>query len=297
MFCAYVLCFYLTKHPAAAFFGGLFYGFSTYEMSECLAHLNLDFTAALPCLLLVVLARLDDRLSLRQAAGLAALLLAAQFYISLEVLATAVLFGGIGWGVALILLPARRTQLWRLVADGFLAAGLTVVLVLPFLWDIFTTPRGTTIPINWSYMFAARVGNMLVTTPRIMFNAPGAQFGSTSWLGHIPQYDFTTGLPLVILTGWYLAAAWKWPATRLLTYMLFVLMAASLGPQLWISGYFSGVIMPWHAFLRMPLLNSALPVRFMLYTSLLIALIAALWIVQAHSSKGLLLRGGVATIA
>jgi len=294
---AYVLCLYLTGHPAAAILGGLLYGFSTYGMSESLAQLNLDFTAALPCVLLVVLARLDDRLSRRQAAGLAALLLAAQFYISLEILATTVLFGGIGWGMALSLLPARRTQLWRLVTDGFLTAGLTVILVLPFLWDILTTPRGTKIPINWSYMFAARTGNMLVTTPRIMFNAPGARFGSASWLGHIPQYDFTTGLPLVILTGWYLAAVWRQPATRLLAYMLFVLVAASLGPQLWIGGYFSGIIMPWHALLRMPLINAALPARFMLYTSLLIALIVALWIAQAHSSKELLLRTGFATIA
>ncbi|NNM56343.1 hypothetical protein [Acidocella sp.] len=270
---AYALGLYIVKRLVAAILCGLFYGFSTYEMSETLAHLNLDFNAAVPCLLLIVLVRLDSRFNRRWASGLAALLLAMQFYISMEFAATSLLFGGIGWAFALLLLPARRAALRRLVVDGLLTGILTAVLVSPLLWNIFMVPRGVKIPIGWSYLSAGHLYNLFVTTPQVVLSNPNFPATDKNWLGHYPQYDFTTGLPIVVIIFWFLWRNWRKPDTRLLGYMLCVIALASLGPELWIGSHFSGIVMPWHMMLRLPLINSALPVRFTLYTSLLIAII------------------------
>jgi hypothetical protein len=272
---AYALNLYIVKRPVAAILGGFFYGFSTYEMSESLAHLNLDFNPVVPCLLLVVLARLDGRFNRRWAAGLAALLLAMQFYISMEVAATSLLFGGIGWAFAMLLLPARRDALRRLVVDGLLTGIFTAVLVSPLLWNIVTIPRGVEIPIGWAYLSAGHLYNLFVNTPQVVLSNPKFPATDKNWLGHFPQYDFTTGLPIVVIIFWFLWRNWRQPDARLLGYMLCLILLASLGPKLWIGSHFSGIVMPWHLMLRLPLINSALPVRFALYTSLLIAIIMA----------------------
>jgi hypothetical protein len=294
---AYALCLYLTKKPVPALLGGLCYGFSSYEMAESLSHLNLDFNAAVPCLLLVVLARLDNRLSRPMAALLFGILLAVQFYISIEVAATALLFGGLAWVLALSLLSYHRRVLSRLFVDGLLAGLVSLALILPVLWNMATKPRSIEIPLGWAYMTAAHLFNLMVTTPAIVFVSPAMSYADTSILFHLPQYDFSTGLLLLLIIGFYIYKNVTLPKARFLLYMLITILVASLGPQLWIGGHFSNIIMPWYFALRIPLLNSALPVRFALYSSLIIAIIMALWIAQAGTPKRLWLRAGVATLA
>jgi hypothetical protein len=280
---AYGLCLYVTGRPLASIVGALFYGFSTYEMAESLSHLNLSFNAAVPLLLLVVLARLDGRLGRGAAAGLAGALIAFEFYVCMEVAASALLFGGLAWALALRLLPARRPALRRLVADGMLAGAVCAILVSPFLWDMLRTPRGTDIPLGWSYVSAAHLFNLLVTTPRIVFSDPNVPVSGNSWILHAPQWDFSTGLPLLVIIAlfWREAGA----PSRLLVAMLAAALLASLGPQLWFGAHFTSVVMPWVVMLAVPLLKGALPVRFALYATLALALIAALWVARGGRGR------------
>jgi hypothetical protein len=295
---AYALCLYITKRPSAALLGGLCFGFSTYEMSEAVAHLNLDFNAAVPCLALVILARLDNLLRRDAAVGLAGGLLALQFYVSVEVAATALLFGGICWVLAVFLLEDRRRVLCRLVVDGVFAGLLTGVLVFPLLWNMLTIPRGTETPLGgWDYVSAGHLFNLLVTTPRVVLSDPGIAFTGRSLIGHIPQYDFSTGLLLAAFIGAYFFQRWPAPDIRLLCYLLLIIMVASLGPQLWIGGHFSSIMMPWYFMLRVPLVNSALPVRFMLYSSLIVAVVVACWIAEAEVLRSFWVRVACAAFA
>jgi hypothetical protein len=206
-------------------------------------------------------------------------------------------FGGICWGLAVLLLEDRREVLRRLVVDLALAGLLTAMLVWPVLWNMLTVPRGTATPLGWDYVSAGHLFNLLVTTPRVVLSDPGIGFTGRSVIGHLPQYDFTTGLPLAAIIGAYFWRRWPEPGAKLLFYLLLIVMVASLGPQLWIGGHFSNVVMPWYFLLRVPLVNSALPVRFMLYSSLIVAVVLACWVARAETPRSLRIRVACAVCA
>ena len=292
----YALCLYITRNALAAMFGGLAYGFSTYEMSESVAHMNLDFNAAVPCLLLVVLVRLDGRLGRPAAAILAALAISVQFYISEEIAATMLIFGGVAWALALLLLAERRVALWRLVADGLLAGLFTLLLTMPILWNVLTVRRGVEIPIGWAYVSAGHLFNLLVTNPRVVLSSPSMAFSGTSLIGRFPQWDFTTGIPLAVILGWYAWTGWPRGDVKLCCFMLAIIMLASLGPQLWTGARFTGIVMPWYYVLRVPFINTALPVRFMLYSSLILAIIVAKFVATGGGARTTL-QGAFAVFA
>jgi hypothetical protein len=273
---AYLLCLYVTRSPLAAFCGGLIFGFSSYEMAESLEHLNLDFTVFVPLLLLIVLARLDGRLTRLAAALLFALALAGQFYISTEVALTVLLSGGLVWLLALAFLPVRRPELRRLVADGALAGLFALPLLAPFLWDIVTTPRGVFIPPGWSWVTSAHLGNLLAATPGATLYLP--QWHNAGGLfGLLPETDLCAGLPLLLI----LVLVWRVrarPTARLLLAAYAALVLASLGPLLWLGTRPTHVPLPWVVVMQLPLIGSALPGRFLLYADLALALIAACWV-------------------
>lgn len=274
---AYLLCFYVSRRPVAAFCGGLVFGFSSYEMAESLEHLNLAFSALVPLLLLVVLCRLNNRLQRGSAAGLFALLLAGQFYISIEVAATSLFFGALAWALASRLCPERRFVLQRLVPDGILAGAFAVPLLLPFLWDMAFRPRQVLVPPGWSIVTSTHLFNLLVTTPADVFYLPGFRDGASGLLGLVPQSDFSTGLPFLVLIILFLREQGRTPRGKFLLIALLGLLVASLGPQLWLGEKFTGVPMPWLVMSYVPLLNAALPARFALYASLALALILTFW--------------------
>jgi hypothetical protein len=274
---AYLLCLRLTRNSWAALIGGYLFGFSSYEMAETLAHLNLDFCAALPLLVLVVLNRLEDRIGRMGFVVFAAILLAAEFYISAEVFATEIFFGGVAWLLALGLLPGRRGDLWRLGVDAAAAAPFALLLTAPLLWPMLTGPRDIVTPRGWAFVSSAHFFNLLVPTPATVLAFPAMQQFSRGIFG-IPQADFSSGLPLLLILVLAARAGWQSELCRFAFYLLAIIFVASLGPQLWFGPVFTRIILPWFAVLQVPLLGAALPVRFALYSSLLVALIAAVWI-------------------
>jgi len=277
---AYLLCLRLTQSPAAALIGGYLFGFSGFEMAEALAHLNLDFCAALPLLLLAVLDRVEDRTGRGRFVVLAAILLAAQFYISAEVFATEVFFSGVAWLLALGFLPARRGGLWRLAGDAAVAAPFVLMLLAPLLWPMLSGPRDVVIPPGWVFVSAAHFFNLLVPSPVTVLADPAMRQYGHDIFG-IPLGDFFSGLPLLLILVLAARANWKLRECRFGLFLLGIIFVASLGPQLWFGPVFTRVILPWFAMLHVPLLGAALPGRFALYSSLLVAILAAVWIGQA----------------
>ena len=84
-FMAWLLCLRITQHKPAAIIGGFLFAFSSYEMGQDPATLNLRFTICVPALLLFVLLRLDNRLSRLATILLGALTLICQFLICIEI--------------------------------------------------------------------------------------------------------------------------------------------------------------------------------------------------------------------
>lgn len=298
VFCAwsaYFLCRHVTRNFAAALIGGFIFGFSTYETSQSFGALNLTIVFLVPLLLLLVLKRLDDELSRPQAVALAAVLLLAQFLICIEIFAMIFVFGGIAWALALAYLPARRPGLRRLLADGLITAPFVALPLVPFF--IAMAPHYALInhPAVWPYIWVTDLTNIFIPSPLNLFghmlHRPGHSILSDS-----QENGGYLGLPLLLILALFAWGQGKTPRGRYCGLMLLLCLLCSLGPFLWLGGHFTGIAMPWLAMVHLPLLGSALPARFTMFTSLTAAIMAALWLAQPGRRAGRLALGLLACI-
>jgi len=274
---AYLLSLRLTHRPAPSVIAGYLFGFSTYEMSETLAHLNLDLNFLVPLVALAILERLQNRLSRMQFAAVTTLLLVAQFYMSVEIFATTIFFAGVSWLLAIGLLPAWRIPLRRLFLDGIITAPFVLLLISPLLWPMLMQPRDVVIPAGWSYVSAAHLLNLLFPVPETVLGNPQMRPFNNGLFG-IPESDLTTGLPVLIILWLYARENWRRMQIQFIYMLLAIILLASLGPQLWAGPIFTRFVLPWRLMLNLPLIASAMPVRFALYTSLITALLVAFWL-------------------
>lgn len=274
---AYLACWRIARNWRAALIGGFLFGFSSYEMAQVTAALNLCMTFCLPALLLLVLERLDDELSRARAALLGGLLLLVQFLISIEIFALIFVFGGIAWALAMLYLPERRVVLRRLVADALCAAPIVLIPLVPLLFSMSRHFGLIHHPEAWPYFFTTDLLNLFIPSGFNLFGAPFAAV-SAHFNGGVQEQDGYIGLPLLFILWRFAREHGGGGQGRLLVVMFLVALIASFGPRLWIAGHYSGLVLPWMLAVHLPLLNGALPVRFALFTSLAAAIIASLWV-------------------
>ena len=115
--------------------------------------------------------------------------------------------------------------------------------------------------------------------------------------GILQEQGTYIGLPLVLIAYAFARIYWREPVTVFLTVLLLAFMVASLGPQLWAGGHFLGAWLPWSVMLYLPLISSALPARFALFVSLVLAIILALWMGKAPGQKWRVAAGLVVCLA
>ena len=274
---AYFLCRYITRDFAAALLGGFLFGFSTYETSQSIGALNLTIIFLLPLLLLVVLKRLNDELSRPATVALAAILLLVQFFICIEIFAMIFVFGGIAWALAIVYMPERRPVLRRLFADG-LWAGLFVVLpLIPVFISMARHYALINHPAAWPYVFVADLAGIILPSALNLFGHPFQ--GLTGGIaGATQESDAYLGLPLLLILVLYLLREGRTRRGRYCGIMFAVCLVCSFGPFLWVAGHFTGIALPWILAVHLPLLGSALPGRFALFTSLAVCIMAASWL-------------------
>jgi hypothetical protein len=290
-FCAYLLCLRLTRAPAAGVAGGYLFGFATYQTAQA-ATLNLCFTCLLPCLVWVCLARVTGGIGRRRCVFLLFAILASEFLISTEIFAMMVVFGGIIWLLAFGMIRQRRPELRMLLADGVIAAPAVAAVLSPFLVAMFSHYPFVKLPAQWPYFFAADLLGFAVPSGNTLLG--GEVHGLIgNFYGDLPELDSYIGLPLLLIVYGFARTHWRRPESRFLVVALLVLLLASLGPELWVAGHPTGVLLPWTAFMLLPLLGGALPVRFALYAALAAAIIAALWVAAPGAKRNLRLAGVV----
>ncbi|MGH9092416.1 MAG: hypothetical protein ACRDZR_13740, partial [Acidimicrobiales bacterium] len=271
-----------TAWAPAAFAGGLLYGFSPYMVGQGRLHLNLVFVP-LPPLVMLALYELVVRRrggALRWG-GLLGALVAAQYLVSTEILATTVVVALLGLVVLAAARPREVLPALRHAAPGAgLAAGIAAVVVAYPTWELLAGPRRYHLPLAFVDQVSLR-GDLLgaVVPTRSAWLSPG-------WLAHlggaaagsagVVENGTYLGVPLLLLAG-YLAVRFR--RDRWLPYLL--AMAActyvlSLGPHLTVGGHRTGVPLPFALVERVPLLELATPVRLSLYTAMFVAVLVAL---------------------
>jgi hypothetical protein len=282
----------------AAFAGALFFGFSPFVLvSLALAHPNFGLLAPVP----LIVGCFDDLFvrhryrPIRVGISLG-LLVAVEFFISVEVLSLLALFSlfaAVGSGVwALVKCrQAARRAIVRAAPGIGVAAGSALVLLLYPLWFFFAGPVHLS-GRAWPDSPAGAVANAPREFVTGFISAPltgvmhlfGGYQGPT-----LPLLCYLgIGLIVVVVGG---AVIWRRdPLVRFFGVIGLVAAVLSLGVG---NGYWA----PWRAFVHLPVLNNVVPVNISAVIDTCAGIVLAVVIGRVRSAARPRLGGGGATLA
>ncbi|MGC8463827.1 MAG: hypothetical protein ACP5P9_09205 [Acidimicrobiales bacterium] len=257
-----------------AFVGGLLYGFSPFMIAEGQGHLFLT-ASFLPPLVLAVLDEIlvRQRLPARRTGLLLGGLLAAEYFISAEVLAMTTIVAACG---VVVLAVANRQQVLShlrnaLVAGAYAALVGVVVLAYP-LWFSVLGPQHIVGPPHALSGLARYPGDLLgpIVPTRFQHFSPAAlKAHGDSLTGANPgENGLYLGIPLLAVLA---VLTWRFHRSRLLVFfstMVVVVFVLALGPTLTIDGHDTHVPLPLAIIHNVPLLQDVLAVRFALLMQL-----------------------------
>jgi hypothetical protein len=275
---AFVLCRYMVRDGWPAVFGGLLFAFSPYVLSRMLGNMDLTLVWPIPLAVYLMLRRIDCNLGARGFVAALAILIAAQFLLFAETVASATLFGGIALVLAApAMAPAERRRLFStaaLIAAAYAAAALIVSPYLFYMFDF--QPSSGEIFSPWH--FAIDLASFVIPTTvnqfgRVPLFLPLAH----QFRAEMAETGAYLGLPLLAIVVLFARERWNVPGGRFLIHLFIVVCVFAMGPRLELAGRIV-VGLPGSALARLPLLNKALPARFMLYAYLALAVMVAMWL-------------------
>ncbi len=284
-FAAFLLCRRVTGAFWPSVLGGYIFGFSPYLLGQVLGHLVCIAVFPAPLIALITLRRLDDEISAARFAVMLAALLIAQFLCSVELFATITLVGGFSLVLALVLFDSdARIRLRRLIipiVGGYL---ISTAVLSPYFYYLlaFGHPSG---PIWPPSNFCADLIGFLVPRHTIWWgSAAFATAISRRFAGDIMENGDYLGVVLIVFVEIFRRHFWPTPAGKFLTILFLAAIIAAIGPTLHIAGV-QGFPMPWRIFEGLPLIENILPVRFMMYAFLVVAVMVAMWFATSAARR------------
>lgn len=270
---AYILLHHLTDTSWPSLIGGYIFGFSSYEIGHLMGHLNLTFMFVIPLCVYFVLLFFEDEIGPIRFVVLMTVALVFQFLVSNEIFATMTVLGVIVLALAVIIFPQVRQKIvskGKMIVAAYL---LAAVLLSPYLYYVFAFGCPSTIysPVIYS------IDPLNFFLPTGMTLIGHSQFSAITgaFLGNVTSNDAYIGLPLLLLVLIYLLHFWRRRTGRMLLISLCLILLFSMGPVLHVTGIQS-IRLPWWIFIHIPLIDTALPGRFMVFAFLIIAAIAAI---------------------
>jgi hypothetical protein len=296
-FTFYILLLHFECRRPAAFVGGFLFGFSSYALGQMLGHLSLEFVAIIPLFVLLVVKRV--RHDIGRGSFIASLTICAvlQFGISHELLATSAFVALLAY-MAFYVRYRQSVDLAGLAVDSGISAALSLlVLGLP-LYYMFRDASQVPAIIHGAKQYSADLLNFVVPTPVTAVGGAAFERIAVRFPGNYSEEGAYLGIPLLVTL---ILAIHRFWSTRWLLPLLAVLLGTvvlSLGPDLQIAGKSVGIPLPWRIVEHIPIMRHALPTRFTLYVSFVVALLVALWLSSASLTKlGRSARGALATLA
>ncbi len=276
-FSAFLLCRRVTGAFWPSILGGYIFAFSPYMLGQLLEHLVLIAVFPVPLLVLVTLKRLDGEISARRFATLLSALLVVQFLCFPEIFATATIVGGFALLLAIALFDGGiRARLLGLIPPAVAGYAISGIVLSPYLY--FLLCRGFPHESVWKPgNYSADLLAFLVPTKTVMLGTVGVASAISHTLqGRMPENGAYLGIAIILLVEVFRRRYWRSPAGKLLTILFVALAIASMGPALHVAGR-AGIWLPWALAGRLPILSIALPVRFMMYEFLVVAVMVSMW--------------------
>ncbi len=280
-FSAFLLCRRVTGEFWPSFCGGYVFGFSSYMLGQVCAHAVLAITFPAPLAALVVLKRIDGEISSRRFSVLLATLLVVEFLSCVELFATLTLVGALALILAIAFLDgATRARLFGLIAPAAAAYLIAAIVLSPYLYHLlaYGFPHR---PIWPPDRFSADVMGFFVPEKVFALGTAKPALALTRLLTiNIPENGAYLGLPLIVFAEAFRRRYWTSPLGKLLTILLGAIVVVAMGPALHVAGR-EDLVMPWAFFVKLPFVSNALPIRFMMYAFLVIAVMLAIWLASA----------------
>lgn len=294
---AFVVYRYVTRSWWASLIGGYLFGFSGYMIHwlwEGDPNLLLVFPTVLS--LWLVLRAFNEEIGQRVFVGALALMLVAEFLISLEIFAITTIIGAIAFGFALVLLDNDTCRRMRAaIIPIVISYAVAVAVVSPYLY-VFFSRAALRAPIWQPFLFSADLS---------FFVLPSwvSEFGRLGFVARVFQrmpdtvtyvgFNYIGPVMLAIVAA-FTWQHWREARTRLLLWLTLITAMLSCGPWLTIGGH-RLLWMPGSLLGALPVIGNALPVRFTLYLAFLAALVFTMWL--ASSGAGTALKCGVVAAA
>lgn len=265
---AYLVFRRYTSFAFGAWLAGLFYGFSPFVLNDLAdGHLHIT-TLVFPPLALLLLddIAVSERGSAVVRGVLLGLVLTAQALTSLEVLSMMVLMSAIGLVLLAIYYHREVRARWRRTVTGLVAAGVTAALLLAW-------------PLEVLFAGPQRYRGSIFVSPESYF----AWMKALVWpIGIHHDWAAYIGLPLLILV---LAGVLKARSAlvRLAVLLALIALVFALGRSLHLTPRLTtGVPLPDRLITKAPFLENLLPVRFMIFVDLFVALAFAITLGALH---------------
>jgi hypothetical protein len=264
---------------------GLLFGFSPALLSAELGHLHLTLLALVPVMLLLGVDLLVCRGGVTWRALALGALVGLQLLTGEEVLALTGVAGAVLAGVLAVQhRSAVRPRLRPVLRGvGIAAVAAAVVAGYPLCVQLFgpALVHGSVQPVD---VYDLDPVNLLLpnSVPVWRLNllpaVPSLRLNDAENMGYL-------GLPLVSLLG---VIAWtrrRCVTVRATAVAAVILIGLALGDTLHLAGGRKAVPLPWDLTRATPLLNSLLPVRWMLLVDLFVAVLLGLWLDGVRAPK------------
>ncbi len=273
---AYILCNYITKSFSSSLFGGYFFGFSFYQIYFLsYADINITCVFLIPILVFLALLYFDKKIQTLSFTLLTILCLVCQFLISIEIFTTYGLFAFSLWLVAFKVCKDRRHELLNCALYTIIAYVISSIIVSPYIYYFFKTPlpskfMDTLIHLN-------SIANFIIPPKEALFHFKLIDgFGNHFRPGYL-------GLPLIVVLILFMKEFWRTRKGKILTLSFVIPTIFSMGFGLQV--YYRHDLIPHYLFPLpgmilhyIPILMHALPSRFIMYSTLAIAIIVAIWL-------------------
>jgi hypothetical protein len=271
--------------PAAAL-GGLVFGFSPYMIYEGSLHLNLLFLPLVPLIVATLVELFNQpRRPLRVGTALG-VLVAAQYFISSEVLALTALVSIVGLMIAgAYWAQTKRDELGAALGPaikGVAVAGSISLVVLSYpIWFGFTGPHHYTgqLPLA-SPVFDAHVGQFVLPTPLQLVHPALGEAGAS-----LPNNSYFLegaylGLGVLAVLAVLLWVCRRSPRVRLAAVLGAISVVLSFGAYADVNG--RAAPLPFLVVSKLPMLADIVPLRFALATAACVAAMLAFALDSIH---------------
>ncbi len=278
-FAAFLLCRRATGALWPSVLGGYIFGFSPHMLGEVLGHLVVIAVFPVPLIALLALKRLAGEISAARFTMMLALLLVTQFLCSVDLFATMTLVGGFSLLLALVIFK-NDARIRRLIVPITGAYLISTVVLSPYFYYLLALghPSGPIWPPNrWS----ADLVGFLVPRQTIWWGSSNVATAISRRLeGSLLENGDYLGILLIVLVELFRRSFWPTRIGKFLTLLFITIVVAAMGPTLHVAGH-EGLPMPWAIFQRLPLIENILPVRFMMYAFLVLAIMASMWFAES----------------